>query len=82
MKKAWSGDLDAGFILVLQIASGALLIFFLMVGGVFIYDALDTTIPGPEISDNAQNLVLTVSGAVLSLLSMIVGRYFGRRRFE
>jgi hypothetical protein len=79
VRKAWSGDLNAGFILVLQIVSGSLFIFFAMVGCVLIYDAWDTTVDGPEISANAQNLILTLSGGVLALLSSIVGRYFGKR---
>jgi uncharacterized membrane protein len=76
--KAWSGDLDAGFLIALQIAAGAVLVFFMMVGIGIVIDSSSGE-PGLDLSSNAQNLILTLTGGVLSLLSTIIGRYFGRR---
>lgn len=78
MKSAWRGDLDAGFIMVLQIVAGTVLIFFLMIGVGIVIDSTSGE-PGLELSSNAQNLILTLTGGVLSLLSTITGRYFSRR---
>lgn len=76
MRRALSGDLDAGFVLVTQIAAGALLLVFTLVAVELVAESV-TGEPGVEIGANAQNVILTLSGGVVSLLSTIVGRFFG-----
>lgn len=77
-RRAWEGDVDAGLVLVLQIAAAGLLAFFVLIGGALIWDA--ATSPTPGISNNTQTLLLTLTGGVFSLLSAVVGRYFAGRR--